>query len=86
MKNIPIPGSISLPKPDHMPDDQHDPVQVVLVQNPHTPVTGFIMAFMPNKEDKEAIAAGKPIFLNILGPVLPFIHVLTFDEHEQPNS
>jgi len=86
MKNIAIPGSVSLAKPDNVPDDQHEPLQVVIIKPQHSSLKGFVMGWMPNKEDKEAIAAGKPILMKIAGPVLPFIELFTLDENDEPNS
>lgn len=42
--------------------------------------------WQPSKEDKEAIAAGRPIILQIHSYGLPPVAVFTCDENGQPNN
>ena len=51
-------------------------------------VGGFpfvLLAFKPNREDLEAIKAGRPIMLKILGEGMPPVCLYTFDEKFEAN-
>lgn len=45
----------------------------------------YLTAWLPNKEDIEAINAGRPIFIKTLSKQLPPMAVFTFDANDQPN-
>lgn len=46
----------------------------------------FILTqWMPSKEDREAILAGRPICLKVIGSLMPPVALFTTDENLQPN-
>lgn len=51
-------------------------------------VAGFpfiLTAWMPNKEDLEAINAGRPIMLKVLGAMAPPVAIFTYNENYDAN-
>lgn len=72
-------------KPKGMTDEECGDLRVYQGKNDRgEPV--IISAWMPSKEDIEAINAGRPIFLKILGSGMPPVELLTLDENGNPNT
>lgn len=47
---------------------------------------GFVIALQPNKEDIEAINAGRPIFVKVLSRSFAPMVLYTLDENNNPNQ
>lgn len=45
----------------------------------------FMAVYKPSKEDTEAIKAGLPIYLKVLGNAFPPVSLFTVDEKGEPN-
>jgi hypothetical protein len=45
----------------------------------------FLTAWMPNKEDVEALVAGRPLFLKVIGQGFPPVALFTVDENGEGN-
>lgn len=72
-------------KPKNMSDDECLPVSAYVGQDQNgNPYTNTV--WMPNKEDIEAINAGRPIVLSIYGGGLPPVALFTCDENGNPNG
>lgn len=73
-----------LQKPDDMTDEQC----IGLPAERGTDGEGFdyyLTAWMPNKEDVEAVMAGRPIFLKVIGKTHPPVALFTIDEKGEGN-
>lgn len=76
--------NIELRKPDEMTDEQCMSVRAYRGAD----ADGFnftLLAWQPNKEDIEAINAGRPIMLKIIGHTMPPVCVYTYDENFEAN-
>lgn len=72
-------------KPENMTDGECYPVSAYVGKddNGHSFIN---TCWVPNKEDIEAILAGRPIVLSIFASGLPPISLFTFDETGAPNE
>ncbi len=77
-------ANITLNKPANMTDEQCDPLRAMAsVDDQGFP--GYTVLVQPNKEDIEAIIAGRPIALRIMGTMFPPFSIWTWDENGQGN-
>lgn len=84
MLAIPFEGSRPIAKPKSMKDEQCSSLEIMAL----TDGSGYpcmVSCWQPNKEDKEAIAAGRPVWLKIIGQVHPPVALLTLDENGDAN-
>lgn len=81
MRPIHFPESnITFGKPENMTDEECYSVSAYKGD-------GYInTVWMPNKEDIEAINAGRPIILSITGQGMPPVSLFTCDENGVPNE
>jgi len=81
MRAIDFPESnITFGKPDNMTDEQCFSISAYKGD-------GFInTVWMPNKEDIDAINAGRPIILSIIGSGMPPVSLFTCDEEGNVNE
>lgn len=81
MRPIHFPESnIQFGKPENMTDEECYSVSAYKGD-------GFInTVWMPNREDIEAINAGRPIILSITGSSMPPVSMFTCDENNLPNE
>jgi hypothetical protein len=72
-------------KPDSMTDDECMPIHAYLGNDQHgRPFVNTV--WQPNKEDIEAINAGRPIVLSVFSEGLPPVGLFTLDEKGLPNE
>jgi len=77
-------SNIMFGKPADMTDEQCSSCPAfVLVDADNFPFT--LVALQPNKEDIEAICAGRPIFLKFIGSGLRPFAAYTLNENNEPN-
>lgn len=71
-------------KPDSMSDDECGDLRVYrgIDQNGYPMI---LSAWQPSKEDLEALNAGRPVFLNILGQGMPPVSLFTLNEKGEAN-
>lgn len=86
MRAIYFPESnMTFNKPTSMDDSECLPLSVYVGEdkdgNPY-----INSVWMPSKEDLEAINAGRPIVLTILGTGMPPVSLFTYDENGNSNS
>jgi hypothetical protein len=77
--------NIELVKPPEMTDEQCMPV-MAYTDTDNDGYTFFLTAWMPNQADIEAVNAGRPIFLKILGRSVPPVAMYTMDAEDNCNS
>jgi len=71
-------------KPADMTDEQCSSIRAFVGNNvENTPV--ILTAWQPNKEDIEAINAGRPVMLLVTGKSLPPVLLYTYDENYETN-
>ena len=76
--------NMDLIKPNGMTDEQCLAVRAFKgVDNDGFPF--ILTAWQPNKEDIEAINAGRPVMLKVIGQNTPPVCIYTFDENFQAN-
>jgi len=76
--------NINLTKPFGMTDEQCLPLMAQkAVDNQGLPY--FLTAWMPNKEDLEALNAGKPLFLKMVGTGFQPVALFTVDDNGEGN-
>lgn len=71
-------------KPDNMTDEQCSEIRAYV----GTDNDGFdfiLLGFQLSVEDLEAVNAGRPIMLKIVGKTMPPVALYTFDENYEPN-
>lgn len=86
MRSIDFPdANLTLMKPKSMTDEECAPMTAYRGRDEdgHAYV---LSQWMPNKEDLEAINAGRPIFLKILGSVPPPVDLFTLDAEGNYNG
>lgn len=85
MNPIDFEGSnITLHKPSDMTDEQCGPLKAYKgVHNDNFPY--YVTMWQPSDKDKEAIAAGRPIVVKVVGTAFPPIAVMTTDENNEVN-
>lgn len=72
-------ANINLAKPNDMTDEQCQPLPAEKnVDNHGFPY--FLTAWMPNKEDVEALMEGKPLWLKVIGTTHPPVVLFTVNE------
>jgi len=72
-------------KPESMTDEECYSVSAYVGQTPDgRPFINTV--WMPNKEDLEAMNAGRPIILSITGTGMPPVVLFTCDENGNPNE
>ena len=77
--------NIILSKPSDMTDEQCLSVKAFHgLDNDNFPF--FLTAWIPNKEDLEAINAGRPIMLKVIGRQMVPVCIYTCDENGECNS
>lgn len=77
-------ANVDLAKPDNMTDEQC----MTLPAEKNIDLGGFpyyLTAWMPNKEDMEAMNAGRPLFLKVLGLSHPPVALFTVDDKGEGN-
>lgn len=86
MLSIDFPGAnITFEKPDSMTDEQCTPMRgLKAVTQEGWPL--IETRWQPNKEDIDAINAGRPIIIHLVTPIMPPIQVFTIDENGESNS
>lgn len=73
-----------LTKPEDMTDEQCLEVRAYCdIDGDGFPF--YLTAWQPNKEDLEAINAGRPIMLKVVGKSMPPVCLYTFDENYEAN-
>jgi hypothetical protein len=79
-------ANIILQKPGNVPDSDlfNDDVPAFFGVDGRFVV--FILAYMPNKEDMDAIKAGRPIYLKVFADHMPSISLFTRDEDGDINE
>jgi hypothetical protein len=98
MLNIFFEGAREIKKPPAMKDEDCASAWALPVDEPKELIVGpngetetvmcrrWVLAYMPNREDMEAVAAGRPIFLSIMGTQLAPHAVFTLDENGDANE
>lgn len=84
MRAVEFPGSIEIKKPADMNDEQCSSAWT----SAGIDADGFyyyITAWEPNYEDLQAIKAGRPIFVKVVGKHLPPMALFTLDENSNGN-
>lgn len=83
-------ANLTLGKPPSMTDEQCSPLRVLKQvhkdEEGKVVETRFISAWMPNLEDKKAIAEGRPIWLIITSNFHPPVALVTEDENGESNE
>lgn len=77
-------ANIDLAKPKDMTDEQC----FTLPAEKNVDANGFdyfLTAWLPNKEDLEALQQGRPLFLKVLGQGHPPVALFTVDENGEGN-
>jgi hypothetical protein len=77
-------SNINLAKPSGMTDEQC----FSLPAEKNVDSQGFdyfLTAWIPNKQDIEALVAGRPLFLKVIGQTHPPLALFTIDEHGEGN-
>ena len=78
-------SNIVLGKPEDMTDEQCQPVKAYAGED-NDGFPFFLTAWQPNKEDIEAINAGRPVMLKLIGYSMQPACLYTFDEAGECNS
>lgn len=87
MRSIHFPGSNkTYTKPDSMTDEECGSVSTYEHKDDFGVVRSVTTLWMPNKEDIEAIMAGRPIYLQITGSGMPPVALFTCDEKGDINE
>lgn len=77
--------NVDLVKPADMTDEQCTSMKALHdIDNDGFPF--FLTAWMPNKEDLEALNAGRPLLVKVIGKTTPPIALWTYDENGECNS
>lgn len=84
MRTVPFPGSIEIGKPVDMTDEQCTSAHAAY-GNLETGHPFFLQHIMPNKEDIEAIQAGRGFWVQIIQPRLSPMAMWTLDEEGKAN-
>jgi len=79
-------ANITLTKPESMTDEQCTPLRAMYGRDESTGFPYFITAWMPNKEDLEAINSGKPIYLQMITSSFPPSSLFTVNETGETNE
>lgn len=78
-------SNITFEKPASMTDEQCHPISAYQGKDKNgLPYINTV--WMPNKEDIEAINAGRPIVLSITGSAMPPVALFTFNEKGETNE
>ncbi|WP_448104726.1 hypothetical protein [Pedobacter panaciterrae] len=77
--------NIVLGKPNDMTDEQCMPLNAYQGHDDDG-FHFFLTAWVPNKEDLEALNAGRPLFLKVVGNGFPPLAMYTMDVQNQCNS
>lgn len=85
MRTIDFPGTNStFGKPDDMTDEQCYALTAFVGKDLEG--TPFVLtAWMPNYEDLQALNAGRPLMLQIVGTSMPPVSLWTIDGNNLPN-
>jgi hypothetical protein len=86
MRAVELPGMIPLGKPADMSEEQCRSLPVWMADQPNTGIPLVISAWMPNKEDIEAIVAGRPVYLAVVGHTMAPVDLYTTDEAGEINQ
>lgn len=73
-------------KPKSMTDEECLPVSAYQHLDESGEVINIVTMWKPNKEDIEAINAGRPIIVSVVGSALPPMALLTADENGNLNE
>lgn len=77
-------ANIDLAKPEEMTDEQCFSLPAEKnIDSQGFPY--FLTAWMPNKEDLEALNAGRPLFLKVIGQGHPPVALFTVDDQGEGN-
>lgn len=77
-------ANMTFNKPVSMDDSECLPVSAFIGQDENG--NAYInVVYMPNREDIEAILAGRGIVVSVLGTFLPPMSLFTCDENDLPN-
>ena len=86
MRPIDFPESnITFSKPSDMTDEQCSSISAYTGKDQNG-IPYINTVWMPNKEDIEAINAGRPIILSITGSGMPPVSIFTVDENGSVNE
>ncbi len=77
-------ANITMEKPKGMTDEQCLPLRAMRGIDDNG-VLFFVEVWQPNKEDVEAIVAGRPVIIQVLSAALPPIAMWTVNENNEPN-
>jgi hypothetical protein len=72
-------------KPGSMTDEQCQGIDAFMFPDPNGNGVIIRTAWQPNKEDIEAVMAGRPIVLDIYSPVMIPVSIFTYDEKGEIN-
>lgn len=73
-------------KPAEMTDEECQSIRAFLIADEDKKRQHIITAWRPNKEDIEAINAGRPIYLHITHNCMPPVWIYTYDEKGEINE
>lgn len=81
-------ANIVLQKPDNVPDRElfNDDVPAYFGIDAGGKYVVFILAYMPSREDLEAIRNGRPIFLKVFTNHMPSVSLFTRDAKGEINE
>lgn len=79
-----IEANVTYGKPKGMTDEQCHSIRAMkAITDDGFPI--IVTVWMPSKEDIDAINAGRPVILRIVGEIMPPVSIYTYDENLQPN-
>lgn len=78
-------GSRPIHKPADMTDEQCGSLEIIQGEDVEG-IPYFMSCWQPSKEDKEAIASGRPIWLKVCGRGHPPVAIFTTDEMQKVNQ
>lgn len=84
MMNVAFDGAEEIRKPESMTDEQCSSVWAYRASDDDG-FPFFLTAWMPSKEDLEALNAGRPLFLKTIGGRFQPVAMFTLNEHNEVN-
>lgn len=78
-------ANLTLMKPPSMTDEECSPITAMKGVD-DAGYTYILTQWMPNKEDIEAINAGRPVWLKVLGSIPPPVDLFTTNEKGEYNG
>lgn len=84
MRPVPFEGAVEIKKPANMSDENCSSAWTTSgIDADGYPY--YMTAWEPNYEDMQAIKAGRPIYVKVIGRTLPPMALFTLDENNQGN-